>query len=68
MSDHPQADILAALNRERYKTPHWWSTPTSDHPEMPGARPDFDDSDVACARRRRAMAGDFDLLKTREAL
>lgn len=53
-------DIIATLNAERYAKPHWWATPSSNHPEIPGARPDFDDSEVACARRRRAMVEDYD--------
>lgn len=69
MSDeHPLRDVLTDLNRERYRTPHWWATPPSGRAEGPGSQPNFDDSDVACARRRRAMADDFDKLRTREAL
>lgn len=41
-------ELLAALTVERYDN-RWWTTP----------RPELDDSDITTARRRKAMAEDF---------
>jgi hypothetical protein len=51
---------LRALNAERYGRNHWWASVPSEHPEIPGARPSFDDSELACSRRRRDAAADYD--------
>ncbi|GAB3776688.1 hypothetical protein FB382_004367 [Nocardioides ginsengisegetis] len=53
-------ELLAALTAERYRSP-WWRTPADHHPaSAPDALTDWDDSEATCARRRRAMAADFE--------
>ena len=44
-------DLLAALTKERYDN-RWWTT----RPEQP----ELDDSEIACARRRRQLAEAFE--------
>ncbi|MGZ4519743.1 MAG: hypothetical protein ACXVXW_04910 [Mycobacteriaceae bacterium] len=57
-------DILDALVSERYGRPLWWRTPEGQHPaSAPDAVCDWDDSEATCARRRRAMAEDFERVK-----
>ncbi len=60
-------DLVRALIRERYSNNHWWATPPTDHPEREGAAPNFDDSELACAMRRRAAAEDFERAAEKEA-
>tara|TARA_R100001530_G_scaffold59814_1_gene43287 strand:+ start:35 stop:226 length:192 start_codon:yes stop_codon:yes gene_type:complete len=50
------ADIIADLNAERYGRSIWWHK----HTEDAAIGTLQDDSDMACARRRRAMAEDFE--------
>ena len=49
-------DIVAALNAERYGPSTWWHKHTTDADEQAAT----DDTDLACARRRRAMEADFE--------
>lgn len=53
-------DILAALNDERYGPSLWWKRDRPERPLPLDEKPEFDDSDTAAARRRRAMANDFE--------
>lgn len=55
-------DVLAALNAERYGPSLWWRRDDPDRP-LPEPTTGHDDSETATARRRRAMANDFETSK-----
>lgn len=46
--DRPREDYRAVL-AERYAPASWWPTPA----------PDYDDSELTCARRRRELEREF---------
>lgn len=50
-------DLYESLVVERYAPSPWW---TRQPEPTTSRRPDFDDSEATCARRRRQLAADFD--------
>jgi hypothetical protein len=53
------ADVLAALNAERYGPSLWWKADRPDLPAPPPQMPTWDDSDTTTARRRKALADEY---------
>jgi hypothetical protein len=58
----PPPDLLRALTAERYDN-RWWT-----RRQEPDKDPLWNDSDLATARRRRALANDFNAACDRRAL
>lgn len=57
-------EVVEALIAERYAKPTWWKTPERGvRPTV--VAPEFDNSEVACAARRRALAADFKAFESR---